>query len=278
MKQISANYGAIKDTVYNFSAKELIAEGDKKNTILNEFVKLIKENPILKVQYLIYKSLENGTSKNERLAERLINENLKLIENFKWEDILRTNKEAKLKLLGQYDAQAFEDKAKIYESIHFLIKSVTQSNFTDIDNSQIAFDYIMEHLLKDKTAKPGVPAEEHEHPKFLSWKFITEHAVNKFNERYSHLNADEKDLVKVLLSPEENKRNYYENLKKENLDSIEDLLKSNIDEATKVVVNKFKDKILSLKDDINRENMSEAIISLFELKENFVELNNSQNN
>ena len=150
MKHISANFGALKDTVYTFSAKEMIAENKKKATILNKFFKMIQESPLLKIQYLVYKNLENGTSTKERLAERYINQNLKLMESFKWEDIVKANKDAKLELVGDYAAEVSNGKEELYEAIHTLIKSVTKSDFSDIDRAQNAFDFIMEHLMKNR--------------------------------------------------------------------------------------------------------------------------------
>lgn len=275
MKQISANFGVIKDTVYVISAKELIAEHNKKNTLLNEFFKLIQENPILKVQYLIFKNLENGVAKKEHLAERYINQNLKLIEKFKWNDIVKTNKDVKLKLVGQFDSQAHEGKTELYESIHTLIKSVTKFDFNEIDKSQIAYDYIMEHLMKNNVEKTiSTPSEEElDRPKFLSWKYVTDLAVSKFNENYSHLSEDERKLVKVLLSPMDNKLNYFKDLKNENLQSIESLLNENIDDLTKSACLKFKNKILSLNESTMQiAAIDEAIINLAELEHNLKQM------
>jgi len=278
MKQISANFGALKDTVYTFSAKEMIAESGKKSTILNKFFNLIQENAVLKVQYLVFKNLENGFCSKERLAERFINQNLKLVENFKWEQILKANKDAKISLVSDYEAEVVSGKDELYEAIHTLIKSVTKRDFSDIDNAHNAFDYVMEHLMKQKQESNENLAnlEESEHPKLLSWQFITKHAVNKFNERYAHLNENERNLVKILLSSDENKLNFFSELKENNLSEIEKLLSQDLDEITKTAVNKFKTKILSLQESvISPSNMDEAIINLAELKEGLAELGNN---
>lgn len=271
MKNISANFGVLKDTVYTFSAKEMIAENKKKVTILNKFFKMIQESPVLRIQYLVYKNLENGISTKERLAERYINQNLKLMENFKWDDIVKTNKDTKLELMGDYGAEVSNGKEELYEAIHTLIKSVTKHDFSDIDRAQNAFDFIMEHLMKNKSedTPENLVTEDSEHPKLLSWQFITRHAVNKFNERYAHLNESEKNLVKILLSPDSDKQSYFTELKQENLDNIEQILSENIDEITKTAVNKFKTKLLSLNEDkIARQEIDEAIINMAELRDN----------
>ena len=83
MEKISLNFGALKDTVYRLSCKEIVYESnnssekksDKENS-LTKFIKKLKEEPLLKVQYMIYENLTKGHFENERLAERYINENL----------------------------------------------------------------------------------------------------------------------------------------------------------------------------------------------------------
>lgn len=270
MKQISANFGVVKDTIYNFSAKEMMAESTKQNTTLHKFFKLVQENSILKIQYLVFKNLENGSATSERLAERYINQNLKLIENFKWQDIIHTNKLTKLQLVDKYESEPAPSKEQLYESIHTLIKSVTQPDYKEIDKSQTAFDYLMEHLLKDKTVEQATEdkKDESEHPKFLSWQFITQHATNKFNETYSHLNENEKNLVKILLSNPTNKNNFYLDLKNENLAKIESLLSENfLDENAKTALSKFKTKINSINESkLSEADLDEAIINFSELK------------
>ena len=133
MKQISVNFGVIKDAIFTFSAKEMIAEHKNNARVLNEFYNSIKENPALKLQYLIYKNLENGQCAKERLAERYINQNLKLIESQKWEDILTVNKELRRKALGEQHIEAIPGKTDLYEAINLLIKSAsTISPFTKV--------------------------------------------------------------------------------------------------------------------------------------------------
>ena len=275
MKQISVNFGVIKDAIFTFSAKEMIAEHKNNARVLNEFYNSIKENPALKLQYLIYKNLENGQCAKERLAERYINQNLKLIESQKWEDILKVNKELRRKALGEQHIEALPGKTDLYEAINLLIKSVTYRKFTDIDASQHAYDLVMEHLLKPKVE--NVPAdvlkEETEYPKFLSWKFVTNLAVNKFNERYVHLSEGEKKLVKTLLMPFDNKLNYYLDLRKENLDQVSNLLSSTNEESAKSALQTFKDKMQTMAENIHPLEIDEAIINLEELKISLQDLN-----
>lgn len=279
MNPTSVNFGALKDTIYNISYKQLVKESkvDISSDVLRTFVNEMRENPILKIQFLVYKNLESGYYKKETLAERYINQNLKLIENFEWNEILNTNKRIRHKLLEDVHVEGAEGKDKLYESIHTLIKSVTQKGYRELDKSQDAYDYLLEYLMKDKSTSPDInenaESEKDEYPKILSWQFVTNMAVNRFNERYAHLNENEKQLVKMLLSPEQTKKNHFLDLKNENLTKINDILFSDkTDNSIRETVMKFKSKIESLDENkLSQAEIDESLINLMELKESLVE-------
>lgn len=266
-KQTTANFGAIKDTIYKFSTKVLVNENKNQITFLDAFLKEIKSNPILHVQYLLYKNFENGHYKKDRLAERYINQNLKLIESFDWSEIVKTNKKLRTTILAESHVAGATDKSELYEHIHTLIRSVTQKTFTDIDLAQESFDYLLEYIMKEKeipvSAEDG---DKEDNPKFFDWQAITKRAVSKFNERYNHLNESERMLMKILISRDEDKLNYLADLKKENLETIESLLQERLDDATIEALNKFKAKMTLLTEEVNNTSVDESIINLSELR------------
>jgi len=273
MKQITANFGAIKDTIYKFASKQLVNE-DTKTPILQIFLKEVKENAILKLQYLIYKNLESGHYKKERLAERYVQQNLKLIENFNWSDILAANKQLRFNLLAEGHVEGSAGKTELYEHIHTLIRSVTQKGFTDIDRAQEAYDFVLENLMKEKVETPiteSVKTEnEVDHPKFLSWKFVTQLALNDLENEFQTLNENEQEVVSILLSPVENKMNYLKDLKNENLEQIDSIMSKHNDTPDadlSSTLTGFKFKINSLKESVmDPSQIDEAIINLVELK------------
>jgi len=271
MKQISMNFGAIKDTVYRYSSKTLVQENSAEITILNAFMDEIKKNPLLKKQHLIYKNFEEGYCRKENLAERYINQNLKLLEGYNWQEIIDLNKNVRYSLLEQAHVEGQKGKEELYESINTLIKSQTQPGFVDIGKSQEAYDFVVQYLMtpKEPENKTTTEINESEYPKMLSWKFVKDLAVNTFNDRYSHLNENEKSLLKVLLSAEDNKKNYFIDLKKENLEKLDGvLLKFNDNEVVKNSLSKFVTKINEMNENVLVGNdLDEAIIHLAELKE-----------
>ena len=98
MKNISLNFGSIKDTVFRYSSKTIMSEG-KNSTFVDLFINEVKNNPILKIQYLIYKNLENSNFQKEYLAERYLNQNINLVKDCDWNDKLRKLQD-KLNLRG----------------------------------------------------------------------------------------------------------------------------------------------------------------------------------
>ena len=264
-KHISLNYGAIRDTILRYASKQLMSEG-KTSTILDSFLKNVKDIPALKLQNIVFKNLEEGHFQKERLAERYIAQNLKLMEGTDWEKVIEANRNIRISLLENSHVEGQDNRGELYESVHTLIESVCRKGFTDIDKSNQAYDYILGHLLKEEAPATEKEQESEEFPKLLSWGFVTNLAVNNFNQRFSHLNEGEKNLVKILLSTEENKTNYLEDLKKENFELIDSILNEKVDEESEKVLMGFKDKITNLD-----ENMDENIIHLAELKETLID-------
>lgn len=266
MKNVTLNFGSIKDTVLRHSSKAIIKEG-KSKTLLEMLVSEVKENPVLKLQYLIYKNIQKGKFSKEYLAERYLNQNLNLFSNTSWEDILNSNKEMRFKILNNSHVESNPENESLFESVHLLIKAKTQKGFNSFDQENQAYENVISYLTR-KDEKPELnenKQEEVDYPKLLSWKYITQLAVNSFNERYGHLNENEQELFKVLTSDESYKKNYFQDLKVENLGRIENILSTNRDPEIESDLHKFRKKIMSLD---SESNIDDSIINLYELKVN----------
>lgn len=266
MKNISLNLGSIKDTIFRYSSKTIISEG-KSSSFVDLFINELKNKPILKLQYLIYKNLENSNFEKEYLAERYLNQNINLIKDYDWNEILKENKSFRTDVLKNFHVEGDKNKEELYECIHTLIKSKSMKNFTDFDDENKAYEYVINYLTKKESSniqENTTNSEENEIPKLLSWKYVTELAVNSFNDRYAHLSESEQNLLKILMSDSDYKKNYLQDLKQENLNLINGLLIKESDDEVKGNLTKFKNKIQVLKED----NVDESIINLYELKMN----------
>ncbi len=68
------NFGFIK-SVYNELLSESISEKNSETkSVFKKYLKSIKENEILKTQFLIYKNIENKIEENEAKADENIKE------------------------------------------------------------------------------------------------------------------------------------------------------------------------------------------------------------
>jgi chemotaxis protein histidine kinase CheA len=264
MENISLNFGAIKDTVYRVSAKEMLNESnfDSKNNSLNKFIKKIKEEPMLKIQYMIFENLTKGHFSKERLAERYINENLSLANKLNWNKLLECNKKVRQDILSENFVNGDENFEKLYESIHTLIESKSNLGFTKINEAHESYENVLNHLQREVSKVTKEKEEKEDMPKFLSWRYINEHAVNNFNKRYNHLNESDKKLFKILVSSEDIKLKYAKELKEESIQKIEDILSN--DDTMSDLLNNFKNKIESI-NEINTNNVDEIIINCSEL-------------
>jgi hypothetical protein len=270
MKQTSLNFGAIRDSVIRHAGKEIMSENGQKTTILNSFMKSVKDNPALKLQYLVFKNIEDGNFSKERLAERYIAQNMKILEGLSWDKVIESNRALRIGLLENSHVEGNKDREALYENIHTLIESTIRESFVNIDISEAAYESVLAHLLKEKTENKQVVTEENDNPKLLSWNFITKLAVNNFNERYAHLNENEKSLLKILLSTEDNKKNHLQDLKAENTKLIDELLSEGVsDKAVESSLNMFKEKLITIVPD---GNLDESIINCSELKEELLEM------
>jgi hypothetical protein len=266
MKDISYNFGAIRDTVVKLSTAEILRE-DKSPTLLR-FTEALSKIPVLKKQHLIFKNIQNSkVFEKERLAERFLAQNLQMFKNERWDIILRENKKLRKELLDDIHVQSKTDD-KLFESINTLIESVTNPNFVDFEKEQESYEYVVSHLTRPVVNESEKSPEKEDGPNILnnSWKFVTQLAINNFNERYGHLNEEEQKVFKILVSDENTKRNYLESLKKESIELLDKKISEEISQDNVEVLKEFKRKIENMKN-VNFVSLDECILSCIELKE-----------
>lgn len=265
-ENISFNFGAIRDTITRLSAAELVRE--QKSVTLEKFLQEIKKSPALTKQQYVFKNIENAKPfTKERLAERFIAQNMQLFKNEKWNNITTENKRIRKELLNDMHIESRVDN-KLAESINTLIEFNSNSSFgKDIEREIEAYDYVVKHLTRTVN-ESEYSKEKEDNPKLNeSWKFITKVAVNNFNDRYEHLNEDEKKVFAVLVADEKTKISYLNEIKESNLKTISQLLetKVDLDSDSKDLLENFKNKLMNMKN-VNFVNIDEYILSNLELQ------------
>lgn len=244
------NYGAIKDSVTKKSAMEVLRENT--NNTLFQFQNMLSENKILKKQHIIYKNIEASKPfEKERLAERFLKQNLRLIANSDWNSIMESNRQARIQLFGSVNEAKNEggyviaspENKILFESIHTLIEAETNKHFSDFENEANAYEFVIGHLTRTITEGEETSEEKSDSPKFNKfWNFLTQNAISNFEKRYSHLNEDEKKVFKILVAEGDVKINYIKDIKEKALDLINQKMESSIKEDS-IKLEAFKNKL-----------------------------------
>ena len=251
------NFGIIKDTFNNILSESIIKKNDKGKKIFRSYIKLLKENQILKTQYFIYKNLESKKFTLESDAKSYIIENIDLLKKIDKEKINIHNKKL-LSLLK--NKEMIKENSELYNHIDILTS--TKKDPTTLDKIYNSINYIKNRMLKEDIE---VVTEEYESVN-LPPSVLTKMAVNRFNSKYADISEDEKEILKSILNgSEENKKNVYENLKIECIDLIDKKLQENTDLDMKDKMLKVKDKLLRLS--YNPNTYVDNINKVYQLKQ-----------
>jgi len=269
MKNISYNFGALRDSIAKLSSMEILKEG--KSETLDVFLKKTNSSSNLKKQQLIYKNIQECKPfDKERLAERFLNQNLNMFKNSNWQDILRENMSIRKELLGNPDISHVEAKENgdLFESVNIMIESITNPAFSKFEEEAKAYNIIIEFLTREVNIENKSEEKEDSPSLNEAWKFITKLAVNNFNKRYQHLNESEKQVLSILMSNNEEKEGFLKDLKKENVEVINKLLENeDIDKNSEDILIEMREKIERIKE-VSKEDIDEYILECIDLKQN----------
>ena len=123
----------LKDSYFN---NNLIEESKKLTT---DFFDVVKNSPILQLEFKVFNNLENKTIENEIIATRYIDNNIKLFEVYTIQEIDAARE--KLKSFLPEDIQTDDDdKIKLYEAIDTLItESLNVPDKVNVDSIHESF-------------------------------------------------------------------------------------------------------------------------------------------
>jgi hypothetical protein len=247
------NFGKIKNAFNNLLIEAVVRKDPKDKQIFGSYVKAIKENKILKTQFLIYNNIENKVEENEFKANLFLQENLKLIEGFSKEEILEANTKLASKI---NDIPEVIENKELYENISTLI--FTDRLSENIDAVVEATTNIIQ-FIKENKVNEAVEAIE------LPTSMLTSMMVEKYNTKYSTIDESEFKIIKSLIdSSDEVKKTVYEETLRDCINLInENLVDAPLDTKEKLL--QVKDKLLNDKTDINEDYLTN-ISKLVELK------------
>jgi len=256
MKNI--NIGVVNYMVSEMLRKNFLSETKfEKNKIsntTNNLLNIIKESPILQLEFKIFNNIENKEINDDTLAIRYIDDNIKLFEIYTLNEFQKEHEKLK-NFINENNNIIENEKIKLYDAINTLIEeSLKPNEKTDVDIIHESFNIVLNHIKKPKKIdnKNNLNNVNEE---------VIEIAINKFNEKYKNMTLNEMSLFKKLInSNNDEKKELFEEYKKDNIEILESLLKENKNDK----ISKSLKKINEM--DYNPEKIDNDIIKLFELK------------
>ena len=252
------NFGKIKNAFNGIFVETMVSKNDANKQLFKNYIQTIKENEILKTQFLVYDSIENKVEENDFKATLFLQENIDLLKKFSKKDITEANLTLAKPILfeqGKGDTKYF--KENLHEDIATLI--FTERNTKNIDKIVEATANVINYIKANKKAEITEAIN-------LPSSMLSTMMVDKYNEKYSSLDENEKQILKVLIdSNDEQKKQVYTTTIRECIDLVNEKLKtSDLDAKDKLL--RVKDKLLNDKLEIN-EDFSKNISKLVELKD-----------
>lgn len=246
----------LKDAYFN---NTLIEESKQ---LTNDFFTIIKNSPILQLEFKVFNNIENKQIENDLAATRYIDNNIKLFEVWTLKEIEKEHE--KLKLFLTEDIKVNDNKVNLYIAIGNLIKeSLSNSDDIDVDNMHESFTLVLNHVKNIK--KNIIESIE------MINDDVIEIAVNKFNEKYKSLNENDKILFNELIkSTDEEKLELLEKYKSENLVLLEGINKNGANEKIAKAIQKIKEMSYKLNSLEFSNHIDDDIIGLHELKKSIL--------
>lgn len=248
------NFGKIKNAFNEILVESVVSKNNDKKGLFKNYVKTVKENEILKNQFLVYDLIENKVEVDQSKATLFVEECLNILSKYNEKDILTANKKLVESILFEKDYDY--DKKELHENISTLIfTSKSPKNVeTIVEAKTNVVNYIVNNKSKEVDNGYGLPNS-----------VVSKIMVEKYNEKYSQLDESEKNVLKALIdSDDEKKKEVYGNAITECLSLINDKLKES-DINTKEKLLMVKERLLNDKLEVN-EDYFKNITKLIELR------------
>jgi hypothetical protein len=247
------NFGKIKNAFNGLLVESFVGDKESNKNLFKTYIKTIRENEALKTQFLVYNNIENKIEENEFKANLFLQENIALLNKFSKKDLLEANQ--KLAKAISIEDETYE-KQELHENLSELI--FLKKSSKNIDAIVEATSKIIIHMKNNKLKLVKEAIE-------LPNSMLSTIMVEKYNERYSTLDENEKEILKVLIeSTDEQKQEVYKKTLKECIELInENLKEADLDAKDKLL--QVKEKLLNDTIEVN-ENFFKNISKLVDLK------------
>ena len=256
------DFGTIKNTFTNLIIESQITGDEKGKKLYKKFLKTLNEDDSLRTAYLVYLNLEKKTIDNEVEANHYLDENLSLIKN-------KLRGKTNIKKLGKMlveNGVTLLETSELHKHLNTLIS--TKKDASTIDILHESRKNVVSWLLKDKNVNLEDRTNIRENIDVQ--KFLTV-ATEKYNEKYSNITEEEKNIIKVLRSGDDKKKEeLLRSIIKETISLINKELNNNIDIDLKTKLLETKEAIFNFSE-YNIDSFGDDIKKIYEIKSVFVE-------
>jgi len=251
MNEIIKNFGKIKNTYNSILVESISNKNDNKNLFKN-YIKLIKNNEILKEQFLIYTNIENKIESDRFKATEYVKESINLLNKYSKLDIADANAKLVTHILYEFDVDY--DKNELHEAITTLI--FTDKNAKSLDKIMESTDVVVNYILNNK---PKEINEDLNVPNSL----LLSLSVDKFNDEYDDISESEKKVIQAVLTNDISEREVmFKEFIQECLTSVDGKLIEEGDITIKEKLLNVKDKLMkfNFNNDTYQNDMSKLLV------------------
>lgn len=250
------NFGKIKNAVHNILTDSVLKEDKGGNKNIKSYLNEMKKNDVLRREYLVYQNIEEANIADRTEAFDYIKENLSLLDGIDPKSILnenikftrKLNEDINKELKDHIEYKDGNNTKDLHENITELVhlkKTPANLNKRTELIGEIA-DHVQNNGKED--IKESIKFTEN---KDMSADVLIKFAVDKFNKKYKDLNESEKKIVRSIINNnDEEKKNVFEETKKDCLREVDDLLEENDDSLeAKHKLLKTKEKLIDMEYD-----------------------------
>tara|TARA_B100000676_G_scaffold301522_1_gene348838 strand:- start:468 stop:1235 length:768 start_codon:yes stop_codon:yes gene_type:complete len=248
------NFGSIRTHINRKLSDAYINESAEGKDMFKKYIKLLKEDTNLKNLFFLHKNLEDTTLSTETAAREFIRENISF---FKQED-----NESLVTSVNKVDSlvDGDVDSTVLHDAIHTLV--FTERTLETLTVIHEAMDVVSKHILKEKNTTQLTTDDEY---KPVNSDKLIEIAVDKYNKRYSELSETERNIIRLSLLDNEVKETSFDDLVKENLNTIDSKLIDYDEIDVREKLKQTKEKLNTMK--YNEDSFVDDMFKLSALKD-----------
>jgi hypothetical protein len=253
---MNKNFGFIKASLASMIAQSYINESniDQTKKLYWDYLSTIKNSPILALEFVIYKNIENKCSKNDSAIIKYIDENISLLKKYDFKSIVQENKK-----LDRFFVDSTIDpiKSKLYESIESIIFENTK-RIPNIDLIHESIEHIIEYIKSNKKVLDLNESTEESNDDVIKI------AVKIYSDKYSNLDETERKIMKVMVSENETEKiDMFEQIKNQTVEYLESIKEKNPDSLE--LINECITNIQAT--EYNQSTVIDEIVKIQSLKE-----------